>query len=302
MATNVDKKILRPGDTTKADPYTICFVANPALESPWRSFSFITDPMPANAAGFDATVQYAIDCLFGTLPGQAEQLLADPRIAPFVRIVSLRVTGLPANDPNALVGESPLGLLLAPRRTQMASFAAGFLGFTPDVIFAVSESSTFTRESAFPTTDDDAGPGTAFQLDGLPQSHRHNFLVPGTAAIHVSTRMITPLHEFGHAASSFTNGQVVDLYVDSPPALNCKVGRPIPPSFGSLDVTALASDAARDGLGYPAAWRSFHCQLLDLANPAVMDDYTAAANPLDCRHDAITRAFLLDRIAAKVGR
>jgi hypothetical protein len=41
---------------------------------------------------------------------------------------------------------------------------------------------------------------------------------------------------------------------------------------------------------------------VDPANPAVMDDYTRAGNALNCRHDAITRRFLVDRIVAKIGR
>src|SRR5215471_1565204 len=245
MAGNVDLQVLRPG-ATKPNPYTICLVANLAIEAPWQSFQFIPDSMPGNGPAFDAAVRYAIDCLFGNLPGQAEQLLAEPRIGPFVRIVSLRVTGLPVSDANALVGESVFGSLLAPRRTQMDAFVRSF-GVTADVIFAISQSSTFTRESAFPTTDDDSGPGDAFQLDGIGLAHRHLFTVPGTVAMHVTTRSITPLHEFGHAASSFTNGQITDLYVDSAPALNCKAGRPIPISFGTLDAFAFQSDPVRDG-------------------------------------------------------
>ena len=301
MADNVDLRVLRPGDISKPNPYTICFVANPALESPWQSFSFIADVMPANAAAFDGAVQYAVDCLFGNLPGQAERFLADPRIGPFIRVVSLRVTGLPVNDPNALVGESVFGSLLAPRRTQMDAFVRRH-GVVADIVVAVSLSTTFTRESAFPTTDDDTGPGAPFQIDGIPFAHRHNFQIPGTIAMHATTRSITPLHEFGHAASSFTNGQVTDLYVDSTPALNCKQGRPIPAQFGTLDGDAFAADSARDSLGYPASWTSFHCELLDPAHPAVMDDYINSGHDLACRHDAITRRFLMDRLIAKIGR
>ncbi|MDP9170269.1 MAG: hypothetical protein M3N54_06610 [Acidobacteriota bacterium] len=301
MPNNIDLQVLLPGDPAKANPYTICFAANTALETPWQSFSFSADPMPLNSAAFDAAVRYSIDCLFGNLPGQAEQLLSDLRIAPFVRIVSLRVTGLAVSDANSLVGESPLGQLLAPRRTQMAAFVNSF-GITADVIFAVSQSSKYTRESAYPTTDDDTGPGDPFQLDGAARSHRHNFRIPGTVALHVSSRSLTPLHEFGHAASSFTNGQITDLYVDSPPALNCKTGRPIPISFGTLDTLAALSDPTRDGLGYPPGWRSYHCELINPSLPAVMDDYINSGNALACRHDAITRRFLTDRIVAKINR
>jgi hypothetical protein len=301
MPNNVDLQVLRPGDTTKPNPYTICFVANPTLESPWQSFTFQADTMPNDGTLFDAAVRYSIDCLFGNIAGQAEQLLAVPQIAPFVRVVSLRVTGLPVSDLNSLVGESIFGSLLAPRRTQMAAFVRSF-GVAADVIFAISQSPTFTRESAFPATDDDAGPGDPFQLDGVTLFHRHNHSIPGTVALHVTSRSITPLHEFGHAASSFTNGQIMDLYVDSPPALNCKAGRPIPSNFGKFDITSLTTDFQRAGLGYPPNWRSYHCELIDPAYPAVMDDYINSGNPLACRHDAITRRFLIDRLVAKIKR
>jgi hypothetical protein len=65
---------------------------------------------------------------------------------------------------------------------------------------------------------------------------------------------------------------------------------------------AFVTDDVRDGLGYPATWQSFHCELVDPTNPAVMDDYTRAGDALNCRHDAISRPFLVDRIVAKVGR
>jgi hypothetical protein len=132
------------------------------------------------------------------------------------------------------------------------------------------------------------------------------YLIPGTVALHTTSSSLTPLHEFGHAASSYSNGSVTDLYVDSPPALNNKRGRPIPGSFANYAGSALASDSARDGIGYPASWQSYHCELHDAALPAVMDDYwlasTGAGGPEACQHDKITRAFLRDRILAKMSR
>ena len=57
---------------------------------------------------------------------------------------------------------------------------------------------------------------------------------------------LTGLHEFGHAASSATDGFVTDQYVDSPPDLNVKQGRPIPASFGSLDAGVFLADRTRE--------------------------------------------------------
>jgi hypothetical protein len=90
--------------------------------------------------------------------------------------------------------------------------------------------------------------------------------------------------------------------VDSPPALNCKAGRPIPINFGTLDGSALVTDLQRAGLGYPPSWQSYHCELIDPAIPAVMDDYINSGNALACRHDAITRQFLIERLLARIRR
>jgi len=302
MPPVVNSSVLRPGNTTKPDPFTICLVANPAIEAPWESGQFIADAMPGDAAAFDAAVNYAVDCLFGALPGQAERFLADPRLGPNIKVVSLRVTGLPVEDANALIGEAQMLEAVVPRRTQMAAFVRRF-EIEADVIFAISASLLYRRASAYAATDDDASSGIPFVLDGVTKSHRHRSEIPGTIAMHQTTRSLTPLHEFGHALGSFTNGEITDLYSDSSPAVNCRRGRPIPNQFATLDGHAFASDHQRDGIGYPAHWQSFHCELLDPGNPSVMDDYRQATHSvLDCQHDAITRRFLTDRLLAKVGR
>jgi hypothetical protein len=152
------------------------------------------------------------------------------------------------------------------------------------------------------TTDDDARPGAAFSLDGIALSHRHWYLVPGTVAIHMNATSLTAVHEFQHAASSYSNGQVVDLYTDSLPGLNCKRARPIPASFANYAGTVYPSDLTRDGLGYPVGWQSYHCALHDPTSPAVMDNYYAAVSPEQCQNDTITRQFMIDRLRAKIAR
>lgn len=299
---SVELQIIRPGDTTKPAPYTILFVANPVLEVPWNSGTFIADPMPSNKVDFDAAVGYAVDCFLGAVPNQAENLMGDSRIAPNIRIVSLRVTGLPATDANALVGESVLGRLLAPRRDQMVAFAAEH-DLLVDVVIAVSESAKYMRASAYGTTDDPTRPGTPFSIDGLNRMHWHFAQIPGTIALHKTSRSLTPLHEFSHAASSYSSGFITDLYVDNATAqLNCKVGRPIPAGFAIYNGASFNSDPLRDGLGYQASWNSYHCELVNASAPALMDNYPASTNPLACRHDRITAAYLTDRLIAKIGR
>ncbi|MGB8510286.1 MAG: hypothetical protein WCD76_18055 [Pyrinomonadaceae bacterium] len=295
--------ILRQGDTSKPNPFTIVIVANPALESPWKSGKFNADAITANQTAFDSCANYIDRCLFGELTEQRERFLADPSITAKIRVVSLFVAGLPAEDATSLVGEWKNTITLVARRTQFAPFLARY-NLEADIAYAVSDSTTHRRASAWGATDNDAGPGVSFELDGQTFHHRHYHLIPGAAALHATSDSLTALHEFGHAASSYSNGYVTDLYTDSPAALNNKRARPIPPDFGTYDGTAFAADQTRDHLGYPGNWRSYHCELIDSQFPALMDDYWKASDgaPEHCQHDRITRRFLLDRVRAKVAR
>jgi hypothetical protein len=295
-------KVLRKG-AKKPDPFTIVIVANPALETPWKSGVFVVDPITSNQPAFNACAQYILDALLGTLPNQRETLLADPTIAPHVRVVSLFVPGLPLEDANALVAQDGVSNLLVARRSVFVPFLARY-ALQADVAYAVSASDSHDRASAWFTSDDDARPGCPFALDGITLYHRHYNLIPGTVAIHSNSKSLTALHEFGHALSSYSNGSVVDLYVDSSAGLNNKRGRPIPADFASYSGVVLPADAVRDGLGYPPGWQSYHGALLDPAVPAVMDNYWAAPGgiPEHCLHDRITRQFLRERLLVKICR
>lgn len=302
IASNPVSQVLREGDTSKSDPFTILFIANPALEMPWNSGTFGVDPVTYDQQAFNTCVGYALDCLFGNLPGQRERLLADPAISAKVRVISVFRVGLTAEDQNALVAEDGVSNLLVARRGVFAQFIAN-LGLQADVVYAISQSASHTRASSWFTSDNDAGPGIDFVLDGVTRSHRFYNLTPGTVAIHTTARSLTPLHEFGHALSSYTNGAIVDLYVDNGPALNNKRGRPIPGQFATYSGDVLEADTSRAGIGYPSGWQSFHCELLDTESPAVMDNYfLASAGSEVCQHDKITREFLRDRLLAKLYR
>ncbi len=253
---------IRTGDTTKGDPFTICIIANPALEAPWQSGQFVGDPIGGNQAAFDSSAQYINQVLFGNLPNQSEQFLGDPQIEPKVRLVSLFVPGLPAQDANSLVAQDSDSDLLIARRNGFRPFMQRY-GLDADVAYAVTASRTHTRASAWFTSDDDAKPGVGFTVDGVALTHRYYSLIPGTVGIHVNANSMTALHEFGHALSSYSNGMVVDLYVDSNPALNCKTGRPIPVQFANYSGAVVPSDTFRDTLGYPAGWSSYHGKLND---------------------------------------
>jgi hypothetical protein len=302
IAANPVVQVLQTGDMSKTDPFTIIFVANPAVEAPWNSGTFMTDPIMSDQQAFDDCVRYACDCLLGNLPGQIEGLLADPEIGPKIRIVSVFQVGLSEADDNALVGQDSVSNLLIARRDVFVPFLAR-LGLQVDVAYAVSKSASHNRASAWFTSDNDAGPGYNFTLDGVTRSHRFYNLIPGTVALHTTSRSLTPLHEFGHALSSYTNGMVVDLYVDSDTALNNKRGRPIPPQYGNYSGEEIETDFSRDGIGYPSSWQSYHCERLALDVPAVMDNYFLSPRGAEaCVHDKVTREFLRDRLLAKLDR
>jgi len=302
MANGPVLRTIRPGDTSKADPLTIVVVANPVLESPMQSGNFVDDPIIADPHSFDVAVNYIDQALFGGLPNQSERFLGEPTIAPAIKLVSLFVSGLPSEDANALVSEHNTSNLLVARRAVFVPFLAHY-GLQADVAYAVSQSASHDRASAWFTTDDDARPGVPFTFDGNNYVHRFYNLIPGTVAIHSTSKSLTALHEFGHALSSYSNGSVVDLYVDSVAGLNNKRLRPIPDKFADYDGITTTSDASRDHLGYPPTWQSYHCELV-APFPAVMDNYWQSADgvPEHCQHDRITQKFLLDRVRAKLAR
>lgn len=304
MAANPVIKTIRPGDTSKTNPFTVIIVSNPALEAPWKSGSFMVDPITSNQAAFDSCSAYVVDALFGTLPNQSEKFIADPAIAPQIRIISLFVSGLLPQHSNSLVAQDGASVLLVARRAVFMPFLSASGLDVADVVYAVSQSESHSRASAWFTSDDDGQGGVSFDLDGGTFYHRFFNTIPGTIALHSTSNSLTALHEFGHALSSYSNGSVVDLYVDSGPGLNNKNGRPIPPKFDTYNGSAMASDSTRDGLGYDVGWTSYHCELLDPNLPAVMDNYWKAGDgvPEHCQHDRITRQFLMDRLRAKISR
>jgi hypothetical protein len=296
------KTVVRPG-AEKQDPFIVCVVANPALEAPWNSGVFVADPIIDQLPTFQAAVAYIDAALFALLPGQRENVLADPRIMPSVRFVSLYDDGLPAVASNALVGQDGASTMLVARRAVFNAFLSTY-DLKADVVYAVSSSPSHTRASAWFTTDDDTQGGVGFTLNGSQNFfHRYYNLIPGTVAIHSTASSLTALHEFGHAISSYTNGKILDLYLDSPVGFNNLRGRPIPLIFCNYNGASFAPDPSRDSLGYPGTWQSYHCALVDPACPAVMDDYWhSPKGPVACLHDSVTRTFIRDRLIAKIGR
>jgi hypothetical protein len=293
MSGEID--VLERGDSKQA-PFTICIIANPVLENSLGQL--VPDPILGDPARYKQRARFVADALLGRIPGQEEATLADPDIAPHVRIVSLFSADLNSIDPaNALVQEDQW---LIPRWSAFRPFMNRF-DLDADVGIAISRSDKKHLASSFFTRDDDTRAGIPFELDGRRHHHRFWFETPGTTALHIDSRPTTIVHEFAHALSSYTNGKIVDLYVDGALGVNNKQGRPIPDVFGSMNGVQFLPDQVRDSLGY-GVFQSYHCEQIDPSVPALMDDFSAAAEPGQCVHDKITRAFLRDRLLAKLKR
>jgi hypothetical protein len=299
----------RDGDTGKRDPFYILIINSPAVERPRGSNVYVEDMKapasdPTHKQSFADTAKYILKNLFGALPGQAEGLLSDTPYSAKIRFSSLYIWGPSASDTTALLAEDemPGSTILIPRRDAVVRMLS-LLDQNSDVVFIVGNSPTHKRASAFATTDDNTRSGIAAVYDGRQITHRFYHTIPGMAAIHTTSSAHTAAHEFGHAFSSYSNGFISDLYVDGDTQFNRKVGRPIPRVFCTYQGVSHLADQTRDTLGYPKEWQSFHSELGDQQRPALMDNYwLASGGPLLAVHDKLTKAYILDRVAAKVSR
>jgi hypothetical protein len=214
------------------------------------------------------------------------------------------ISGVPLNGATSLVGEDgTTGSDIIQARRDAVVRMLPHVGMNPDIVFLVTNSPTHDRAWSNGTTDDDDRGGIAAKYDGKTITHRFYHKIPGMVAIHIDAESMTAAHEFGHAFSSYTNGFVTDLYRDGDVQFNRKVGRPIPNKFAGYRGKAYQSDKTRNALGgYPDNWKSYHSELVNSAQPALMDDYPNAIDPMLALHDKMTKAYIMDRIAAKVSR
>jgi hypothetical protein len=288
------------------NPYTIVILANPALQK--YDNTLARDPIMDEPDQFQRVVENTIAALFGKLPGQAEKFLA--RFQAQTRIVSIFDPDAALSWGNALVAESS-GLLVVPLWQRIPDFVRRYQldgkPLVPDVVIAMTSSPEFIRSGSWPTKDDPHGGGKAFIMDNVHYMHAYRNQLPGMTALHSDASPITALHEFSHAASSWENGYVYDLYNDVASGvsgvvlLNKRWGRPIPQNFDSYAGQIYKSDLEHV---YPMDWTSFHCERVNMENPALMDDFLhASPGPsVACQHDKVTAAFLADRIQAIMSR
>lgn len=287
----------------KGDAYTVALIGNPSIESTGGTFS--TDPVMTNFPAFRSTVSFCLTNLLTV----AEDLLRQDDIDRMIRFVTVFDTTRPADDANSLAHEIDPNLMET-RRDRLNAFLNRYR-VKADVVFVIHGSTTHDRATAWFTTDDSSRAGTNFTYDGGNEVHGHFAQIPGSAAVPITmdTTGLTPIHEFGHAASDFNNGKVVDLYNDGSRtgllinkkfrALNTA---PVPVNFATFNGTNYQSDQNRDGLGYPAAWTSYHSRLRVLANPNLMDNYWLAGVPQNCRLDNLTYDWFTERLRSKIFR
>lgn len=297
-------RLLYSGDP-KDRPYTIAVVANAAIEAA-AGGSFATDPVLTNRPAYHTAVSYCLQNLFAV----TEDLLRASDLDAHFRIVSVFDNSLPAVEANSLAHEINPNLMET-RRVALAPFLSRYQE-SADIVLVLHGSTTHTRATAWFTSDDATSSSTPFTYDGAAHVHGHVPSIPGSAAIPLSvdTTGLTAFHEFGHAASDFVNGKVVDLYVDGSPGgfqvnkkFRASATDAVPASFATYNAASYGSDSARDGLGYPSTWKSYHPSLIDPSRPNAMDNYWFAFDdPLFCRLDQLTYDFLRDRVTAKVFR
>jgi hypothetical protein len=292
-------------DPPKAEPYTFVFAATPAIQAPGGG-TISADPILTNRTSFHDIVRH---CLANLLT-VTESLLRTDNLEANIRFVAIFDPTQGATAANALVGQVNPNLI-EPLRDRLNSFVGRYWE-NPDIVFCLSANATNTRASAWFTTDSNTRPGVNFTYDGTTRTHRRYTDIPGSAAIStlMDTTGLTAIHEFGHAASDFNNGMVIDLYVDGTRSgfvVNKKVRAratdAIPNNFATYGGTTFQSDQNRDGLGYPNAWTSYHPALVDTTRPNMMDNYwQAASEPQRCRLDGLTFNWFADRLRAKILR
>ncbi len=293
----------------KSQPYTIAFVANPAIESK-EGGSFSTDPVLTNRPGFHDAINY---CLLNLLT-VTEDLLRQDDIDAYIRFITIFDSTQNVSDDNSLAREHiSISNMMEPRRNKLNDFLARY-SEVADMVFVLHGSTSHRRASAW-ATNDKTGPSTSYTYDGTDRVHGHFPRIPGSAAIPISVNQtgLTALHEFCHGASDFNNGRIKDLYVDWAPTNSFIINKkirvintiPVPYFFSSYHGTNYLSDQNRDSIGYNSTWISYHPPLIDPSRPNIMDNYWYVGigdDPLHCRLDQLTYDWFSDRLKAKIFR
>jgi hypothetical protein len=296
-------RTLYPGRPARG-AYTIVFAASPGRLD--EAGTVVSDGILSDRPSFHRHVTHCLNNIL-TLD---ESLLRTDNMDRLMRFTTIFDTSRAADSDTALVHEINPNIL-EPQRTLLNRFVSPY-GERADVVYCISGSTTHTRASAWFSSDDGAMTAPTYSYDGTTHGSGLYALVPGSVALSTSmdTTGLTALHEFGHAASDFTNGMVIDLYVDATRSgfvVNKKMRTastdPVPTNFAKVDTTTYTADAARDSIGYDTGWTSYHPSLQVANRPNLMDNYwTAGSNVLQCRLDGLTFDWYRRRLREKTGR
>ena len=285
-------RVLWTGSTTSVPPYTLLFLANPAVER--RNGTVVRDPIQTARPAYHRAVADAIGHLFGG----SESLLLP--YAADIWIVS-RFAPAPVAAASALVSQHPGGEAWSEEARVAAHLAT--IGQTVDHCFVVFRSTTHSRDTTTAAQENPHSGGRTYTFDARTGHHLRVSSVPGTTALSTPTDPVTALHEFLHGME-----ELIDLYVDTAPAAaatnrkrraSAHVARPA--AYATLDGIPYRTDPARDGLGY-GRWLSYHAELVDRRRPNVMDDYFRADTALRCRLDLLSLRLARDRLEIKLRR
>ncbi|MGZ6983203.1 MAG: hypothetical protein ACXVH5_13640, partial [Ilumatobacteraceae bacterium] len=137
----------------KDTPYTIAFIADPAIEAQAGGM-FTADTVLANRRAYQDTVAYCVRNLFTV----TEDVLRQADLDRSIRVISIFDNTLAPSAANSLARELS-GNIMGPRSGQLRSFLSRFSA-SADVAFVIYNSTTHDRASAWFTTDDSARAGT----------------------------------------------------------------------------------------------------------------------------------------------
>jgi hypothetical protein len=299
-------RTLYSGRPTSA-PYTFVFAATPVLRKLSR---FVPDTIMDDRPAFHDLVAESLVSLLT----EAEDLLRIDGAEREIRFVAIFDPLLSRTDKaNALVRESKdkkgRAVMVKAVRGNLKAFARRYRE-DPDIFFGFTKSAAGLRAGGTGTDDDWEREAVSYVYDGVRRMHGRFASTPGCSAIttQMNRRLMTPLHEFGHAASRRLGGRIRDLYNDdgSPFTVNKKWRKkaddPVPALFATYNGVRYASDPDRAGLGYRSGQLAYHPVLIDKSRPNLMDRYRDDPAPKLCRFDRLTYDWLRDRLAAKLRR
>lgn len=296
-------RTLYPGRTARV-AYTIVFAASPGRLT--EADTVVSDGILSDRPAFHRLVTHCLNNIL-TLD---ESLLRTDNMDRLIRFTTIFDATRSADENTALVHEiSPN--LLEPQRTLLNGFVSPY-GEQPDVVYCISADTTHNRASAWFGDDVARGTEPTYTYDGTTRKDGFYPRIPGSISLSTSMDMtgLTALHEFGHAGSDFSNGMVIDLYIDATSSgfvvnkkMRATATDPVPANFATVGTTTYAADSARDSIAYPADWVSYHPNLQVAGRPNLMDNYwTAGSNVLQCRLDGLTFEWYRRRLRVKVDR